>query len=154
MTAPTGLEFTGLRELNAALARLGAPDDAIKDAMHEAGQIVVREAWRIGPTRTGRLLGTLKANRAKNTLTVQVGNNTTVPYAYTFHAVALGKSKGGFTYQVRAHTRRGRPVGGYRTARAITNRPFLFTAFDRKAADLYRAYVTAVGKLCEEFSRG
>lgn len=154
MTAPVGLEFTGLRELNTALARLGVPDDAVKDAMQNAGELVQREAWRLMPVRTGAMARTLKVNRAKNKLIVSVGNNTTVPYAYTFHAVALGKSRGGFTFRVGPYSRRGRPVTGYKAARRITNRPFLYTAFERKKADMYRSYVTAIDRLCKEFSNG
>lgn len=154
---PRGVEYTGLRELNKYLRAIGAPDDAIKDAMHNAGAIVVKEAWRIMPVDTGKMARTLKANRAKNELKVKVGNNTTVPYAYTFHAVALGKSKGGFTFRVPTHNRRGTrgrkggPVRAHKAARHIPNRPFLFQAFERKRQEVYEAYITAIGDL---ISRG
>lgn len=153
-TAPSGLEYTGLRELNTYLKRIGVPDDAIKTAMNDAGNVVVREAWRIMPTVTGAMAKTLKANKSKSLLRVQVGNNTTVRYAYTMHAVALGKSKGGFTFRVPPHTRKGKPVRGYTAQRYIPNRPFLFVAFERKKQALYESYVSAIGALIRGASSG
>lgn len=149
-SAPAGIEFTGLRELNTYLRKIGVPDDAVKDAMHTAGELVVREAWRIMPVDSGAMAKSLKANRAKNELKIKVGNQTTVKYAYTFHAVALGKSKGGFTFKVPSHTRRG--TGGVRAHKAkrrIPNRPFLYTAFERKRQELYESYVTAMARLIQ-----
>lgn len=146
-TAPSGLEFTGLRELNASLKKMGVTDDAIKTAMNTAGAVVQREAWRIMPVSSGAMARTLKVNKNKNKLVVQVGNNTTVQYAYTFHAGALGKSKGGFTFDVPAHSRRGHPVRAYTAKRYIPNFPFLFIAFERKSRELYESYVSAITDL-------
>lgn len=147
MSSVKGLEFTGLRELNAALKKLSIPDPAIKTAMNEAGQITQREAWRIMPTRTGNMARSLKVNKAKNELKISVGNNTTVQYARNFHAVALGVSKGGFTFHVPVSSRGGKSVRAYSAQRRIPNRPFLFTAWERTKRDVYECYVLAIGKL-------
>lgn len=156
MAGPRGIEFSGLRETNLALKRLGAPDAAIKEAMSDAGMIVLREAWRIGPSDSGKLLSTLKVTGGKNKLQVQVGNNTTAQYGWTFHANATryNYAKGWMTFWVPAHSRKGKPVAGYKTVRRIRAFPFLYTAFERKSADLYRAYVSAIDGLFREFGRG
>lgn len=146
MAAPQGLEFTGLRELNTHLKKVGVPDDAIKTAMNEAGQLVQREAWRIMPVKSGAMARTLKVNKAKNELKVSVGSKS-VPYAYTFHARAMGKSKGGFTYIVDRHSRRGSYVKSYARQAFIPDRAFLYQAFERKKQALYEAYVTAIADL-------
>lgn len=156
----SGLEWTGLRESARALSRLGdGLDDAFKDAMTEAGGVVAREAWRIMPVDSGALARTLKVNRSKSELRISVGNNTTVPYGYTLHARALGASRGGFTFRVGPHTRRGRrggrgQVSGYSAARRIPDRPFMFQAWERKQADLYRVFVDRLGTLFQEAGRG
>lgn len=150
MAAPTGLEFTGLREVNAYLKKIGQPDDAIKKAMNDAGQVVAQEAWRIMPVHTGNLARTLKVNKAKNLLKVSVGNRTTAQYGYTFHAQALGKSKGGFTYAVPAHSRSGRSVRAYTRQATIPNRPFLYLAFERKKLEMWEKYVTAIADLIRQ----
>lgn len=146
-TSLYGLEFTGLRELNASLKKMGVTDDAVKTAMNEAGAITQREAWRLMPVSSGAMARTLKVNKNKNVLKVTVGNNTTVRYAYTFHATGLGLSRGGFTFRVPAHSRRGRPVRGYVAQRRIPNRPFLYLAWERTKQQVYEAYVEAIGNL-------
>jgi hypothetical protein len=145
-----GLDYTGLREAGKALAQAGVTDAAIKDAMQNAGAVVAQEALRISPNRTGRMDRTLKVNRSKSNLTITVGNNTTVPYAYTLHAVALGKSRGGFTFRVRAHTRQGHQVKAYKAQRYIRNDPFMFIAWERKKQAVYEAFVTAFGHLFDQ----
>lgn len=149
-----GFEFTGLRETAAALKKLGVTDDAIKDAMQEAGAIVQRETWRIMPVDTGAMAKSLKVNRSKNLLKITVGNNTTVPYAYTFHAIAKGVSKGAFVFRVPTHSRRGHQVRGYVAARRIQDRASLYLAWERTQQQVIEAYVTAMGRLFEEFARG
>jgi hypothetical protein len=101
------------------------------------------------PQRSGALNRTLKANKSKSNVTITVGNRTTVPYAYTFHAVALGKSKGGFTFYVPPYNRRGRQVGAYKAARRIVSNPFLYIAWERSKDKIVEAYVTAMTKLIE-----
>lgn len=145
-SAPRGLEFTGLRELNASLKKLGVTDDAIKTAMNEAGQIVQREAWRIMPVDSGASARTLKVNKNKNKLVVQVGTNK-VAGPYVMHATAIGKARSFMTFDVRAHTRRGVSVRSYSVVRAVRNFPYLFIAFERQKQAMYESYVTAIGKL-------
>lgn len=144
------LEFTGLRELNTYLKKIGVPDAAVKQAHADAGALVQREAWRLMPVDSGNMARTLKVSKSKSYVQIQVGNNTTVRYARNFHAVKLGISKGGFHFVVRAHTRAGRPVRGYTANRRIPNNPFLITAYERKKEDLIRAYVDAVGNLIKQ----
>lgn len=146
MAAPTGIEYTGLRELNAKLKRLGVDDSAIKEAMNDAGLLVVGEAKRLAPVKSGKMAKTIKANKAKNLLKVSAGSKT-VPYAYTFHARALGKSKGGFTFIYPRHRRRGRYVKSYARQAYIPNLPFLFLAFEAKRRQVIEAYVTSMGNL-------
>lgn len=159
-TTVSGVEWTGLREAARALSTLGGGlDEAFKDAMQESGGVVAREAWRLMPVDTGALSRTLKVNRSKSELRISVGNNTTVPYAYTLHAVALGASNGGFTFRVDAHTRRSRrggrrPVRSYTAARRIPNRPFMFQAWERKQDELFRVFVDRLGALFQEAGRG
>jgi hypothetical protein len=155
VTVPRGVEYTGLRETAAALKKLGVPDDAVKTAMNEAGMIVAREAWRIGPSDTGKMLSTLKVNKSKSLLKINVGGKS-APYAYSWHALELGVSKGGFNYKVPAHQRKGHPVRAYRANRALPakgQRPFLFTAWERKKQEVLAAYVTAMGDLFRQVMR-
>lgn len=148
-----GLEYTGLRELNAALKKAGTDDAAIKEVMTEAGELIRGEAWRLVPVRTGNLAASLKVSKSKNQLEVKVGNNKTgstgARYGYTFHAVALGKSRGGFTFDVPSHTRGGYPVRAYTAKRYIPNKPFLFMAFERKKQAVYETYVKGIGRLLQ-----
>lgn len=129
------------------LKRAGVPDDAVKDAMYSAGLPVQREALRLAPVRSGKLASTIKVNRSKSNLTFTAGNNTTVKYAYTFHAQALGKSKGGFTFRVPFHDRQGARVRSYSRQARIPNRPFLLQAWERNRQKVLEAYVTAVASL-------
>lgn len=152
-----GIEFTGLRETIKALGKLGVSDDAVKDAMQDAGNLVAREAWRVMPVDSGRMARTLKVNRSKTNLTITVGNNTTVQYAYNFHAKALGTSKGGYTFRVPAYRRKTGNVAGYTAQRWLPRHgdfPFMFIAWERKQADLYRAWVTAMDKLFRSVDDG
>jgi len=149
VTTPRGIEFTGLRETAAALKKLGVPDAAVKTAMNEAGLIVAREAHRIGPTDTGKMLGTLKVNKSKSLLKINVGGKS-APYAYSWHALALGVSKGGFNYKVPAHKRKGYSVKAYTANRYLPGKgsnPFLFKAFETTKQQVVEAYVTAMGDL-------
>jgi len=155
VAAPRGIEFTGLRETAAALKKLGVPDDAVKSAMNEAGLIVAREAWRIGPSDTGKMLSTLKVNKSKSLLKINVGGKS-APYAYSWHAIALGVSKGGFNYKVPAHQRKGYPVRAYTANRYLPAKganPFLFKAWDRTKQQVVEAYVTAMGDLFRKAMR-
>ena len=149
-----GVEVTGLRETARALKKADVADAEVKDAMNQVGGILVREALRLVPVRTGRLAKTIKTTGGRNALTFQAGNNTTVKYAYTMHAIAEGRSKGGFTYRVPAHRRKGYTVKGYSRKAYIPNRPFMFQAWDRKRQDVLEAYVSAIAGLFRGAGRG
>jgi hypothetical protein len=152
--ASLGIEFTGLRELNAAIEKMGAPDGAINQAMTEAGTITTKEANNLMPKKSGKMAGTLKVTKSKNKLVIQVGNNTTVPYAMNFHAQALNTSRGGYTFHVPAHARGGYPVRAYSAARLIPNNPFMITAFIRTQEAVYTAYVNNITALMRTLSGG
>ena len=156
-----GVEVQGLREYARALKKADVADAEVKDAMNQVGGILVREALRLVPVRTGRLAKTIKTTGGRNALTFQAGNNTTVRYAYTFHAIAAGDSKGGFTYRVTGYQRnnRGRSKGktyvrGHTRKGYIPNRPFMFQAWERRQDDVLEAYVKAVTGLFRAVGRG
>lgn len=142
----SGYVLTGVAEVKAALAKLGVSDTVVREATDEAGRILVTEATSIAPRKSGAMAATIKPNRAYNNLRVQAGS-ATVPYAYTFHAVAMGKSKGGMTFRVPPHRRAGHYVGAYIAKRRIRNLPFIFMAAERKRQAVYDAYVAALSRL-------
>lgn len=67
---------TGLRETVRNLEKLGTEVDDLKDAFHEIGEVaagIMRGYIPTGPT--GKLRASVRANRAKNSVRVTVGNN-------------------------------------------------------------------------------
>jgi hypothetical protein len=73
------------------------------------------------------------------------------PHAYTMHAVAMGKSRGGMTFTVPAHTRRGSQVRAYRAGRYIPNRPYLWQAWQQELPAARDRIITALAAV---FGRG
>jgi len=67
------------------MREIGVPDQAIKEAGSEAGNLVLQEARPLVPVRTGRLLSTLKVSKQLYKVQVQAGNNRSVPYANPIH---------------------------------------------------------------------
>lgn len=129
------------RALNKALQSSGVLPDQIKAAMTAAGNVIADEARRRAPKASGKLAGSVKVYGAKDRVRVRAGSKT-VPYAYTFHAVALGKSAGGFTYKYPAKGGRR----GYTRQAYIPNRPFLIDAFKATKAECFGEYVQAMAK--------
>lgn len=67
---------TGLQETVRNLQKLGTEVDDIKDAFHEIGEVAVSIMRGYVPTGpTGKLRASVRANRAKNSVRVTVGNN-------------------------------------------------------------------------------
>jgi len=90
MAVQPGVKVTNLREINKALASVGVPKDAIKDAGKESGELVASEARSLAPVRTGALRNSIRVGAtARGKITVLAGNNRTsksaVPYANPIH---------------------------------------------------------------------
>ena len=90
MAVQPGVKVKNLREINKALAAVGVPKDAIKDAGKESGELVASEARSLAPVRTGALRNSIRVGAtARGKITVLAGNNRTsksaVPYANPIH---------------------------------------------------------------------
>ena len=90
MAVQPGVKVTNLREINKALAAVGAPKDAVKAAGKESGEIVANEARTLVPVRTGALRDTIRVGAtARGKITILAGNNRSgrsgVPYANPIH---------------------------------------------------------------------
>lgn len=88
-TDPTGVKVTGLNQAIKALRELGVPDDEIKRAGSDAGDLVANEARSLVPVRTGRLRDSIRVSKTLRKVTVSAGNNRTsrsgIPYANPIH---------------------------------------------------------------------
>jgi len=146
VTTGDALTLTGADQVGAALTAIpAAVDTNVTSALTEHGKAVVSAAGRLAPVRTGKTRSALAATVTGGTLTVDAGA-TIAPAAYTMHAIALGKSSGGFTFTVPTHTRRGSTVSGYKAARRIPNRPYLFLAWNAALTRLAETLSAAVDK--------
>ena len=133
--AETGLTVEGLDQVAAALVEIGNTDPG--PALTEFGKAAATEAVRIAPKKTGALAAAISSTYYGGAGGVAIKVDTTrAPHGYTFHAVALGKSTGGFTFRVPAHSRGGYGVSGYTRQAYIPNRPFLFQAVTTKTKEL------------------
>lgn len=74
----------GLRRLRADLRKLGDDLAELKEAGYAAGRIVLGEAVRRAPRRSGRLAATGRAARAVSRVSVSFGR-AAVPYAGVIH---------------------------------------------------------------------
>lgn len=136
MTSSASVNVSGLREVLAGFAQLEHADDQLQAALPKAGQLLVHDAQTLAPKATGAMAKTIRATITKGALTVSAD----VP-AYTFHAIALKKSKGGMTFRVKA----GPHGKAYVRKARIRNRPFLIQAAQRKQADVVKVLSTALG---------
>ena len=90
MPSDAGVKVTNLREVNKALKAIGVPNDAIKKAGKESGELVASEARTLVPVRTGKLRNSIRVGAtARGKITVMAGNNrstkSAVPYANPIH---------------------------------------------------------------------
>ena len=90
MAVQPGVKVKNLREINKALAAVGVPKEAIKDAGKQSGELVASEARSLAPVRTGALRNSIRVGAtARGKITVLAGNNRTsktgVPYANPIH---------------------------------------------------------------------
>jgi HK97 gp10 family phage protein len=82
--ANEGIKVAGLRQALKSLEAVGVPRDEIKAANNAAGEIVLAAAKPLVPVRSGRLVGTLRASKGLNKVTVSAGR-ASVPYANPIH---------------------------------------------------------------------
>ena len=90
MAVQPGVKVKNLREINKALAAIGVPKEAVKDAGKDSGELVANEARSLVPVRTGNLRNSIRVGAtARGKITVLAGNNRTsksaVPYANPIH---------------------------------------------------------------------
>jgi hypothetical protein len=86
---PSGIKVKGFNRSIRALRELGVPEEEIKKAGQESGEIVASEARTLVPVRTGRLRDSIRVGRQLRKVVVSAGNNrkskTAVPYANPIH---------------------------------------------------------------------
>ena len=90
MEKAAGIKVKNLREVNKALAAIGAPKEVIKEAGQESGALVANEARSLVPVRTGALRESIRVGAtARGKITIKAGNNRSsssgVPYANPIH---------------------------------------------------------------------
>ena len=129
MAVQPGVKVKNLREINKALAAVGVPKDAIKDAGKESGELVASEARSLAPVRTGALRDSIRVGAtARGKITILAGNNRTsksaVPYANPIH------------------------WGWFK--RHIRPQPFFVKALGYTRAEIYENYITKMGTLIKE----
>ena len=82
---PAGIKIAGLKSAIRALQEVGIPDNEIKQAGSEAGEIVAKEARGLAPVRTGRLRDSIRVSKALRKVSISAGNNKSIPYANPIH---------------------------------------------------------------------
>jgi hypothetical protein len=90
MAVQPGVKVKNLREINKALAAIGVPKEAVKEAGKQSGELVANEARSLVPVRTGALRESIRVGAtARGKITILAGNNRTsksaVPYANPIH---------------------------------------------------------------------
>lgn len=142
-------EHTGLREFDAYLKALGVPDEAVKAAMERSGASLVSYARQLAPEgKTGKLKGSIKANKSRSLLRVTAGNNTTVRHAYPFHAKSLGLSNGYFTATYPARGTRA----GYKRVYPVRDYPFMKMAATAKQQQVVQDYITELVAMARRYA--
>jgi HK97 gp10 family phage protein len=129
MAVQPGVKVKNLREINKALAAIGVPKEAVKDAGKESGELVANEARSLAPVRTGALRDSIRVGAtARGKITVLAGNNRTsksaVPYANPIH------------------------WGWFK--RHIRPQPFFVTALGYTRSEIYENYFKQMEKLIIE----
>ena len=149
MADAAGLETSGVEEVAAALTRIGASQEEVsRDGLTKFGTIVAAEAARLAPKRSGAMASSIKPTYYGGAGGLSV--KATHPAAYTMHAVAMGKSRGGMTFRVPSHSRSGSVVRAYVRQSYIPNRPFLYQALAVKTRELNTAIEEALTKVVSE----
>lgn len=124
--AQTGIKVTNLRQINNALKAVGAPNEEIKKAGKESGELVASEARGLVPVRTGALRNSIRVGAtARGKITVLAGNNR--------------KSKSGVPY--------ANPIHWGWFKRNIKPQPFFVKALGYTRAEVYENYFSQMEKL-------
>jgi hypothetical protein len=123
-----GVQVEGLKGLVRALKRAGADDllAALKSANAEAAKTVEETARPDVPSRSGKLVGSLRSSATPRAGVVRIGK-ASVPYAGPIHF--------------------GWP------ARNIAPRPFLYEALDQRADEILGLYHDRIERLCDAVAR-
>lgn len=89
MNQPAGIKVRGFNQAVRSLRELGVPDDEIKRAGSESGELVANEARTLVPVRTGKLRDSIRVSKTLRKVTIQAGNNrktkSGIPYANPIH---------------------------------------------------------------------
>jgi HK97 gp10 family phage protein len=84
-----GVKVRGLNQAIRSLRELGVPDQEIKDAGSQAGELVASEARSLAPVKTGKLRDSIRVSKTLRKVTISAGNNRTsasgIPYANPIH---------------------------------------------------------------------
>lgn len=141
MARPLQVEFQieGLTKLRSEMRQLGIDSEDLKEAGKKAGKIVLREARRRAPVRTGALKNSLRVSATKRAVGM-LGGKATVPYAAPIH---WGWPAGSFTYAHR-WTFRGNPSKG------IAGNDFLSRAAWSTEMEWLPMYLKAVDEAIEK----
>jgi hypothetical protein len=124
--AQTGIKVTNLRQINNALKAVGAPNEEIKKAGKQSGELVASEARGLVPVRTGALRNSIRVGAtARGKITVLAGNNR--------------KSKSGVPY--------ANPIHWGWFKRNIKPQPFFVKALGYTRAEVYENYFSQMEKL-------
>tara|TARA_R110000803_G_scaffold199455_1_gene263533 strand:- start:2098 stop:2508 length:411 start_codon:yes stop_codon:yes gene_type:complete len=128
MAAPArnGIKVTNLREITKALKNVGTPNEEIKKAGKESGELVAAEARGLVPVRSGALRESIRLGAtARGKITIMAGNNRSsssgVPYANPIH------------------------WGWFK--RNIRPQPFFVRALGYTRAEVYQNYLSQMAKL-------
>jgi len=128
----TGIKVVNLKQITKALQAVGVPNDAIKAAGKESADVVMQEATRLVPVRSGKLRDSIRlASNARGKVRIQAGNNRT--------------SKSGIPY--------ANPIHWGWFKRNIKPQPFFTKALGLTRDEVYKKYMSQMSKLIEEESR-
>lgn len=125
MTTPNGVKVTGLNQAIRALRELGLPDDELKRAGSEAGELVANEARNLVPVRTGRLRNSIRVSKTLRKVSISAGNNRS--------------SKSGVSY--------ANPIHWGWFKRNIKPQPFFAKALGITRDEVFRTYFDNIAKL-------
>jgi HK97 gp10 family phage protein len=120
-----GVKVKGLNQAIRSLRELGVPDQEIKDAGSQAGELVAAEARSLVPVKTGKLRNSIRVSKKLRQVTISAGNDRTtragIPYANPIH------------------------WGWFR--RNIKPQPFFVKALGLTRDQVFRAYFDNIAKL-------
>lgn len=125
MNQPAGIKVRGFNQAVRSLRELGVPDDEIKRAGSESGELVANEARTLVPVRTGKLRDSIRVSKTLRKVTIQAGNNR--------------KSKSGVPY--------ANPIHWGWFKRNIKPQPFFVKALGITRDEVYRNYYDQIAKL-------